>query len=157
MIGQDLKIMKRINNHAVAVEAVNTKHGTVVGPFMTDLTGYPELTPYRGGWCGNDLFPEALSDGHRATAIEHVQRLGNQLRKEGYRGFFEVDVLVDLDSEEVYLGELNRASRRVVDHQCHRRAYSDIPLFLFHLLEFMDVDYTIDVDEINALAGSGCA
>jgi hypothetical protein len=28
-------------------------------------------------------------------------------------------------------------------------AYADIPLFLFHLLEFMDVDYTIDVDEIN--------
>lgn len=151
MIGQDLKIMKRINNHAVAVEAVNTKHGTVVGPFMTDLTGYPELTPYRGGWCGNDLFPEALSDGHRATAIEHVQRLGNQLRKEGYRGFFEVDVLVDLDSEEVYLGELNpRISGASSITNVTAGAYSDIPLFLFHLLEFMDVDYTIDVDEINA-------
>ena len=138
MIGQDLKIMKRINNHAVAVEAVNTKHGTVVGPFMTDLTGYPELTPYRGGWCGNDLFPEALSDGHRATAIEHVQRLGNQLRKEGYRGFFEVDVLVDLDSEEVYLGELNpRISGASSITNVTAGAYSDIPLFLFHLLEFM--------------------
>src|SRR4029453_3625262 len=42
IIGEELKIMKRINNHAAAVEAVNTKHGTVVGPFMTDLTGYPE-------------------------------------------------------------------------------------------------------------------
>src|SRR4029453_12642457 len=28
-------------------------------------------------------------------------------------------------------------------------AYADIPLFLFHLLEFMGVDYTVDVDEIN--------
>ena len=28
-------------------------------------------------------------------------------------------------------------------------AYADVPLFLFHLLEWMDVDYTIDVDEIN--------
>src|SRR4029453_15056394 len=62
IIGEELKIMKRTTNHAAAVEAVNTKHGTVVGPFMTDLTGYPELTPYRGGWCGNDLFPEALSE-----------------------------------------------------------------------------------------------
>ncbi len=150
MIDQDLKIMKRINNHAVAVEAVNTKHGTVVGPFMTDLTGYPELTPYRGGWCGNDLFPEALSDIHRATAIQHVQRLGNQLRKEGYQGFFEVDVLVDLDSEEVYLGELNpRISGASSITNVTAGAYSDIPLFLFHLLEFMDVDYTIDVEEIN--------
>ncbi len=150
MIGQDLKIMKRINNHAVAVEAVNTRHGTVVGPFMTDLTGYPELTPYRGGWCGNDLFPEALSEAHRATAIQHVQRLGDRLRKEGYKGFFEVDVLVDLDSDAVYLGELNpRISGASSITNVTAGAYSDIPLFLFHLLEFMDVDYTVDVDEIN--------
>lgn len=150
MIGEELKIMKRINNHAVAVEAVNTKHGTVVGPFMTDLTGYPELTPYRGGWCGNDLFPEALSEQHRATAIGHVQRLGNRLREEGYRGFFEVDVLVDLDSGEVYLGELNpRISGASSMTNVTAGAYADIPLFLFHLLEFMGVDYTVDVDEIN--------
>jgi hypothetical protein len=48
---QELKVMKRINNQAAAVEACITRHGTIVGPFMTDLTGYPELTPYKGGWC----------------------------------------------------------------------------------------------------------
>ena len=150
IIGEELKIMKRINNHAAAVEAVNTKHGTVVGPFMTDLTGYPELTPYRGGWCGNDLFPEALSEEQRATAIRHVQRLGDRLRQEGYKGFFEVDVLVDLDSDEVYLGELNpRISGASSMTNVTAGAYADIPLFLFHLLEFMGVDYTVDVDEIN--------
>jgi biotin carboxylase len=150
IVGQELKIMKRINNRAVAVEAVNTRHGTVVGPFMTDLTGYPELTPYRGGWCGNDLFPEALSEEHRATAIGHVRRLGDRLRDEGYRGFFEVDVLVDLDSDEVYLGELNpRISGASSITNVTAGAYSDVPLFLFHLLEFMGVDYHLDVDEIN--------
>ena len=29
-------------------------------------------------------------------------------------------------------------------------AYADLPLFLFHLLEYMDVDYELDVDELNA-------
>ena len=28
-------------------------------------------------------------------------------------------------------------------------AYADVPLFLFHLLEFLDVDYEIDVEDIN--------
>src|ERR1035438_2312878 len=74
IVGQQAKVMKRINNKAAAVEAVLTRHGTVVGPFMIDLTGYPELTPYPGGWCGNDLFPEALSDGHRAKASELARR-----------------------------------------------------------------------------------
>ena len=74
-----VKVMKRINNKAAAVEAVITRYGTVVGPFMTDLTGYPELTPYKGGWCGNDLFPEALSDAQREKAIDLVRRLGARL------------------------------------------------------------------------------
>ena len=148
--GEELKVMKRIDNRAVAVEAVNTRHGTIVGPFMTDLTGFPELTPYRGGWCGNDLFPEALTADQRARAVGHVRRLGDRLRAEGYKGYFEVDVLVDLDTDEVYLGELNpRISGVTSLTNVTAGAYADVPLFLFHLLEFFDVDYEVDVDEIN--------
>ena len=158
IVGEQAKVMKRINNKAVAVEAVLTRHGTVVGPFMTDLTGHPELTPYPGGWCGNDLYPEALSEEHRARAVELVERLGGRLREEGYIGFFEVDILIDLDTGEVYLGELNpRLSGVSSMTNVTAGAYADIPLFLFHLLEYMDVDYRVDVDEINerwlALAG----
>jgi biotin carboxylase len=150
IIGEQLKVMKRIDNKAAAVEACITKHGTIVGPFMTDLTGYPELTPYKGGWCGNDLFPEALSPEQRALAIGHVRRLGDRLAKEGYQGFLEIDVLVDLATDEVYLGELNpRISGASSMTNVTAGAYADVPLFLFHLLEFMDVDYTIDVEEIN--------
>ena len=29
-------------------------------------------------------------------------------------------------------------------------AYADMPLFLFHLLEYMDVEYELDIEEINA-------
>ena len=71
-------------------------------------------------------------------------------RKEGYRGFFEVDVLVDTDTDEVYLGELNpRISGASSITNVTAGAYADVPLFLFHLLEYMDVDFEFDVDEIN--------
>lgn len=150
IVGQELKVMKRINNQAAAVEACITRHGTIVGPFMTDLTGYSELTPYKGGWCGNDLFPDALTPEQRTTAISHVRKLGDRLAKEGYKGFLEIDVLVDLDTDEVYLGELNpRISGASSMTNVTAGAYADVPLFLFHLLEFMDVDYVVDVEEIN--------
>ncbi len=150
IIGEKLKVMKRINNSAAAVEAVLTRCGTVVGPFMTDLTGYPELTPYEGGWCGNDVFPGALSPEHRAKAVELVRKFGEALRDEGYKGFFEVDVLVDLDDGEVYLGEVNpRISGASSMTNVTAGAYADIPLFLFHLLEYMNIDFEVDVDEIN--------
>ena len=87
IVGHELKVMKRIRNNAAAVEACITRQGTIVGPFMTDLTGYPELTPYKGGWCGNDLFPEALTSEQRATAVSHVRKLGDRLDQGGLQGF----------------------------------------------------------------------
>jgi biotin carboxylase len=147
---QELKVMKRINCRAAAVEAALTRHGTVVGPVMTDLTGHPELTPHKGGWCGNDIFPEALSPEHRERARVLTQQLGDRLAVEGYRGFLEVDYLADVDTGELYLGELNpRISGVTSMTNVTAGAYADVPLFLFHLLEFLDVDYEIDVDDIN--------
>ncbi len=150
MATQELKVMKRINNRAAAVEAVLTRHGTIVGPLMTDLTGYPELTPHKGGWCGNDIFPEALSQEHRERARVLTQKLGDRLAREGYRGFLEIDYLADIDSGELYLGEINpRISGVTSMTNVTAGAYADAPLFLFHLLEYLDVDYEIDVDDIN--------
>ena len=151
MVDQQLKVMKRINCRAAAVEAALTRHGTVVGPLMTDLTGYPELTPHRGGWCGNDIWPEALSAEHRERARMFTQKLGDRLAIEGYRGFLEIDYLADIDTGELYLGEVNpRISGVTSMTNVTAGAYADIPLFLFHLLEYLDVEYEVDVDEINA-------
>jgi biotin carboxylase len=150
MAGQELKVMRRINNRAAAVEAVLTRHGTVVGPMMTDLTGHPELTPHKGGWCGNDLFPDVLSPEHRERARVLTVKLGDRLAAEGYRGFLEIDYLADVDTGELYLGEINpRISGVTSMTNVTAGAYADIPLFLFHLLEYLDVDYEIDVDEVN--------
>lgn len=148
ILGQDVKVMKRINNRPVAVEAVLTRRGTVIGPFMSELTGHARLTPYRGGWCGNEMYPEVITGALRAKAAAMIRRLGDRLGAEGYRGFFEVDVLVDTDADEVYLGELNpRISGASAITNVTAGAYADMPLFAFHLLEFMDVDF--DVGEIN--------
>ena len=150
IVGEEIKVMRRINNRPVAVEAVLTRCGTIVGPFMSELIGYKRLTPARGGWCGNEMFPEVLTGESRRTATQLVRRLGNRLAKEGYRGFFEVDVLVDTDTGEVYLGELNpRISGASSITNVTAGAYADVPLFLFHILEYMNVDFELDVDEIN--------
>lgn len=151
IIGEQLKVMKRINNQPVAVEAVLTRCGTVVGPILTELAGYKELTPYKGGWCGNEMHPDVVTDGQRARAIELVRKVGEGLKSTGYRGFFEVDVLVDTDTDEVYLGELNpRISGASAITNVTAGAYADVPLFLFHLMEYLDVEFELDVDEINA-------
>jgi biotin carboxylase len=150
LVDEELKVMKRINCRAAAVEAVITRHGTVVGPVMRDLTGHPELTPYRGGWCGNDIYDEALAPEQRDRARVLTEQLGDRLAAEGYRGFFEVDYLLDVDTGELYLGELNpRLSGVTSMTSVSAGAYADMPLVLLHLAEYLDIDYELDVAELN--------
>jgi biotin carboxylase len=150
LVDEHLKVMKRIECRESAIEGVITRHGTLVGPLMTELTGYPELTPYGGGWCGNDVFASALTPRHRQLARDYTRRMGERLAQEGYRGYFELDFLADMESGELYLGELNpRVTGASSMTNVTAVAYGDMPLFLFHLLEFMDVDYEIDVEELN--------
>jgi hypothetical protein len=61
-----------------------------------------------------------------------------------------VDFLVDTGTGELYLGELNpRISGISSMTNVTAGAYADMPLFLFHLIEYLDVDYEVDIDEIN--------
>jgi hypothetical protein len=147
----EIKIMKRIACRGSAIEACATKHGTIVGPMMTELVGFPELTPYRGGWCGNEIFAGAFSKKAREQAGEYAARFGEQLVEEGYRGYFELDFLIDQKSNEIYLGELNpriTGASSMTNHAAF--AHADAPLFLFHLLEFSGVPFDLDIEELNA-------
>lgn len=148
---KELKIMKRINCKGAAMEACVTRHGTIVAPLMTELVGFKELTPYKGGWCGNEIYPDAFSGKLRKKAREYTQRFGDQLRKEGYKGYFELDFLIDQDNGELYLGELNprvTGASSITNHAVF--ALADAPLYLFHILEWMDIDYKLNIKNLNS-------
>lgn len=147
---KEVKIMKRINCKGSAIEACVTRHGTVVAPLMTELVGFKELTPYKGGWCGNEIYPDAFSPAIRSKARKYTQLFGDQLRKEGYKGYFELDFLIDQDNGEIYLGELNprvTGASSITNHAVF--ALADAPLFMFHILEWMNIDYKLNVNALN--------
>ncbi|MEM6943861.1 MAG: biotin carboxylase [Pseudomonadota bacterium] len=152
IVGQgEIKIMKRVDVRGSAIEACATSQGTIVGPLMTELVGFKELTPYRGGWCGNEIFATAFTPKQRAEARDLTFKFGEQLRKEGYRGYFELDFLIDKKGDNIWLGELNpriTGASSMTNHAAF--AHADAPLFLFHLLEFSGQPFELDVDELNA-------
>lgn len=145
-----VKIMKRIRCRGSAQEACVTRHGTIVGPLMTELIGFKELTPYRGGWCGNEVYADAFTRRIRHQARKYTFQFGQALRRLGYRGYFEIDYLTDLDSGKLYLGEVNpRITGASSMTNLATFAHADAPLFLFHLLEWSGVDFDLDVAAIN--------
>jgi hypothetical protein len=117
---------------------------------MTELVGFKDLTPYRGGWCGNEILSTAFPPKVRQKARELTYKFGEQLRKEGYRGYFELDFLIDKKTGDIWLGELNpriTGASSMTNHAAF--AHADAPLFLFHLLEFSKKKFNLDVEELN--------
>jgi hypothetical protein len=69
----------------------------------------------------------------------------------GWLGYFELDFLTDQDSGKLYLGEVNpRITGASAMTNLAAFAHADAPLFLFHLLNWSDVDFELDVEELNA-------
>jgi D-alanine-D-alanine ligase-like ATP-grasp enzyme len=150
ILGQpEVKIMKRISCRGSTLEACVTRCGTVVGPLLTELIGPNDLTPNEGAWCGNEATAEAFAENVQSKARDYAARFGDQLLAAGYRGYFDVDFLIDDESDEVYLGELN--PRITAASPVTSRAYqADVPLFLFHLVEFSGAELDLDVAALNA-------
>lgn len=146
----EVKIMRRIRARGTAIEACATRAGTVVGPLLTELIGHPELTPYPGGWCGNERAAEAFDAATRRAARAMAERIGDQLYAEGYRGLFELDLLIDEDSGALWLGELNaRITGATPMTSLARAALEQVPLHLFHLLEWLEQPCALDLAAIN--------
>ncbi|MGP1311066.1 MAG: biotin carboxylase [Phycisphaerales bacterium] len=147
----EVKIMKRIRCRGSALEACVTKHGVICGPLMTELVGFKELTPYRGGWCGNEVFAGAFDARTRRNARKAAVAFGEELGEMGYRGYFEIDFLTDLDTGKVYLGECNpRITGASSMTNLASFAHADAPLFAFHLLEWMKVNHDFDIEDLNS-------
>jgi biotin carboxylase len=150
MKDEQLKIMKRINHMPGTMEVCVTRHGTLSGPIQTDITGYEEITPYKGGWCGNDVWPKIFNAKIRKDLRAIASKLGDQMYQEGYKGVFCMDFLLDTDDGTPYLGEVNpRISGASPLTNLITAHYGGVPLFLFHMLEYLDVDYEINLKKVQ--------
>ncbi len=150
---EKVKVMRAIQCVGTAIEACATEQGTYVGPLLGEMIGVEELTPYRGGWCGNELYQENFSPEVRQEIHLKTQQLGDTLYEHGYRGYFEVDYLIDLETKAIYLGEINpRITGISAMINLSPFCQKTVPLFLLHLMEYAEMPIPISADEYNQLS-----
>jgi D-alanine-D-alanine ligase-like ATP-grasp enzyme len=146
----EVKVMKRIDPLGLTIEGCVTRCGTLIGPLLIDIVGQKEITPAENCWCGNEVCSSAVDAATRATASDYAVRFGDELHKMGYRGYFGLDLLMNRDGGEIYLGEANPrigGAGAVTYRACASNGLP--PLFLFHLLEYSGADFDLDVDSLN--------
>jgi hypothetical protein len=136
--GEEMKIMKRINCLGASLEACITRHGVVVSPLLVELIGIKEINIYQGGWSGDELYLDAFPEAIRFAAQSYTIKMGEALRKVGYKGYFQPDFLIDRGTNTLYLGEMNlRFSGFTPLVNNAPMAQRDIPLLLLHLAEWL--------------------
>ena len=142
--------MRRIDPLGATLEACATRCGTVVGPLLTEIVGHGGSPPTAAA--GPVTRSSPAPSARRCAPRRAVHRAPRRaLLAEGYRGYFDLDFLIDRHDGEFYLGETQPAhlrGRPLTNHAAF--AHADVPLFLFHLLEFSGVEFDLDIAELNA-------
>lgn len=136
-----------------SVPCCATKHGTLVGSIQTQLVDVPEvgakLSSRSGVYSGHDWVVNEFSEKSQNQADEIAKKFGDFIYKEGYKGIFGLDLIVDKNGE-VWPVECNPretdAFPVVLMLQMEKGA---IPFQVFHNLEHLDIPYEIDFEETN--------
>lgn len=135
--GTPIKIMRRISHLPLAVEAIVGDDHVVIGPLLREVTGHPELTPYRGGWTGSEVYPGLVSKAATESCLHIVRAFCEAVRKLGYRGILEVSILHDQQTGASYLGEVNPRISGSSAHSNLTETDGSLPLFAYHLGQFL--------------------
>lgn len=145
-----MRIMKEISCKPYGIDACATRCGTILGPVLTDLVGDRNLTDYEGGSCGNEIFKDVIDEENKYKILDYTKKIGNYLySQKNFRGSFTVDYLLDKTTNKVFFGEINPRISSAGFLTNEVTGIAGIPIFLFHLLEYFDVNFKINVDELN--------
>jgi predicted ATP-grasp superfamily ATP-dependent carboligase len=98
-----------------------------------------------GIFCGGDWsIANSMTDSVQKKASKIVEKIGQEIKKNGHRGIFGVDFILDKKTKEIVPIEIN--PRLLGSYPTETQIQIDrkeIPLVAFHLLEFLKIEYKI--------------
>ena len=148
-----VNVAKLVEGFPASVAVCATRYGPLISSIQTQVMDIPEvLKVYRGNgfFCGHDWTYRSYSASLHERVMRIAQELSGYMWDKGYRGIFGIDLVVDEKADEVYPVECNARYTGAFPMLSMLHVENGaIPMDLFHILEFLDVDYEIDVDALN--------
>ena len=148
-----VNVTKFIKGPSPSITGCVTKHGILCGLVQTQILDIPEvkISDRSGVFCGHDWsfchYPKNIQNQAEKICV----RLGEYMMKHNYKGIYGIDLVVDEEANKVYPVECNpRYTGAFPVYSMMQESYGEIPLDVFQLLEFLDIDYKVDIDKVNS-------
>jgi hypothetical protein len=129
-----------------------TRHGVLQSRLQRQLIDLPycDEMAEQGIFCGHawgrDPWPDWALEGARKQA----RAIGEFLSRLSYRGILGIDFVVSLAEHRIYPLEINPRLTGAFPMLSLLHMEQDlIPFEVFHILEFMDIEYTADANALN--------
>jgi len=152
----EVVVAKFIEGPSPSLTGCVTMHGIIYTNLQYQLLDIPEVMNPKVGngvfcgheWTSSDDFPPGI----QRQAYEYAEKIGEYLKGMGYKGIFGLDMVIDSKENRIYVTELNPrllGSFPLIT-MVHLRN-SETPLIMFHIMEFLGIDYEMDLEKINEL------
>lgn len=148
-------VAKFIKGPSPSITGCVTKHGILSTNPQYQLLDIPELyNPKKGAglFCGHDWTASDFDQNIQNQAYQMVDKVGRYFQKQGYKGIFGLDFVLDKTEQKIYVTECNpRLLGSFPTLTMVQLMNNEPPIIAFHILEFLNIDYQINLAKINCL------
>ena len=145
---REVKVTKFIEGLLLTNNNIVTNKEIILGNISYQITGLEPFTNNKFSTIGNDwgLAHKILNDKQLVKYQEIVEAVGKKMQTENWRGLFGVDIILEKDSDNLYLIEINarQPASTTFESQlqiANKKSDNEITTFEAHLLALLNKNF----------------
>jgi len=149
---QEIVVSQFVRGPSPSVTGCVTRGGILSTSPQHQVLSMPELYSRSGAglFCGHDWSFSHFSPRVCQQVYKATEKVGQYLRKIGYKGIFGLDFIMDEQTEKIYVVECNpRLLGSFPTLTMAQIRNGEPPILAFHILEFLSADCQVDIKTIN--------
>ncbi len=143
-----------IDGYSVSMLGCITAQGVLTSGLQLELVDIPEVkrgSPASGSWLGHDWGFHPWSERVEEQAQHIVETVGSHMARQGYKGVFGIDMVIEKETDNIYPVECNPrftgAQPTMSLMQIHHHRVP--PFEFFHLMSHLGVEVEFNFDVVN--------
>jgi hypothetical protein len=150
-----IKISKYITGFTVLNNCTIYNDEIIISSPAIQIANITSLYPNPSVTCGRQ-WPVLALDKFQIRKIENLStKIGNIMKKKGYKGIFGIDFIIDKNTGEIYISEINaRMTASMAFYTKLEMEVHNYPQILYHIASFIGINMPSYLKSDKDVAGS---